>query len=115
MLMSSFGQLVRIKYITVLAFRLACRRSVARRPTKSPGKNLARAFEQRQPKLKATRVRSIDWNRHGIHVYDKITEWFDVISKVLQEATVSAPMENVMQSGKPSESTPWRAPVARIY
>lgn len=31
------------------------------------------------------------------------------------EAIVSAPMENVMQSGEPSESTPWRAPVARMY
>lgn len=33
-------------------------------------------------------MRSIDWKRHDIHIYDKITEWFDVIGKVLQDAAV---------------------------
>jgi hypothetical protein len=88
LLMSSFGQPVCIKYIPVLAFRLACRRSVARTPTKAPGKNWARAFEERQPELKARRMRSIDWKRHAIHIHDKITEWFDVIGKVLQDPAV---------------------------
>ena len=31
------------------------------------------------------------------------------------EADVTAPILNVTQSGEPSQSTPWKAPVARMY
>jgi hypothetical protein len=70
-LMCSFGQPVRIKYIPRLAFSIAQRRTLAR-PNKPPGKNWAQAFEKRHPELKAKRVRSIDWKRHEIYIYDKV-------------------------------------------
>jgi hypothetical protein len=88
LLMSSFGQPVRIKYIPTLAFSIARRRSPASRPNKSPGKNWAQAFGKRHPELRAKRVRSIDWKRLDIHIYDKITEWFEVIRKVLQNPAI---------------------------
>jgi hypothetical protein len=85
-LMSSFGQPIRIKYITSLACNIACRRSGKR--VKPPGKNWARAFEKRHPELTVRRVRSIDWKRHEIHIYDKVTEWFKVISKVIDDPNI---------------------------
>ncbi|KAB2106160.1 hypothetical protein AG0111_0g6188 [Alternaria gaisen] len=88
LLMSSFGQPVRIKYIPTLAFSIARRRSPASRPNKPPGKNWAQAFGKRHPELKSKRVRSIDWRRHEIHTYDKITEWFGVIGEVLQDPAI---------------------------
>lgn len=66
LLMSSFGQPVRIKYIPSLACNIASRRSG--KPVKPSGKNWARAFEKRYPELTARRVRSIDWKRHEIHI-----------------------------------------------
>jgi hypothetical protein len=74
--MSSFGQPVRIKYIPTLAFSIARRQTSANTPNTPPGKNWAQAFEKRHPELKAKRVRSIDWKRHEIYIYDKVTEWF---------------------------------------
>jgi hypothetical protein len=88
LLMSSFGQPVRIKYIASLAFSIVRRRSPATRPKKPPGKNWAQAFGKRHSELKSRRVRSIDWKRHEIHIYDKITEWFNVIGKVLQDPAI---------------------------
>ncbi|KAH8710284.1 hypothetical protein GQ44DRAFT_567162, partial [Phaeosphaeriaceae sp. PMI808] len=73
LLMPSFGQPVRMEYLPTLAFGIARRRSPTRRPNKSPGKNWAQAFGKRHPELKAKGVESIDWKRHGIHIYDKIT------------------------------------------
>ncbi|KAJ4991368.1 transposase [Stagonosporopsis vannaccii] len=84
--MSSFGQPVCIKYIPLLACNIACRRSG--KPVKPPGKNWARAFEKRHPELTARRVRSIDWKRHEIHIYDKVTDWFNVISKVINDPNI---------------------------
>ena len=86
--MSSFGQPVRIKYIPTLAFSIARRRSPTRRLIKPPGKNWAQAFGKRHLELKAKRVRLIDWKRHEIHIYDKVTEWFGVIGKVLQDPAI---------------------------
>jgi hypothetical protein len=80
LLMSSFGQPVRTKYIPTLAYSIARRRSTASKPIKPPGINWPRAFEKRHPELKARRVRSIDWKRHETQIYDKVTEWFKVIS-----------------------------------
>jgi hypothetical protein len=86
--MSSFGQPVCIKYIPTLAYSIARRRSTASKPIKPPGINWPRAFEKRHPELKARRVRSIDWKRHETQIYDKVTEWFTVISKVLQDPAI---------------------------
>jgi hypothetical protein len=88
LLMSTFGQPVRIKYIPTLAFSIARRRSPASRPSKPPDKNWAQAFGKRHPELKAKRVRSIDWRRHEIHIYDKVTEWFEVIGQVLRNPAI---------------------------
>lgn len=89
LLMSSFGQPVRIKYVPMLAFSIARRRSTTtNKPIKPPGKNWARAFEKRHPELKARRVKSIDWKRHENNIYDKTVEWFQIIGKVLQDAAV---------------------------
>ena len=88
LLMSSFGQPVRVKYIPTLAFSIARRRHPASRPDKPPSKNWPKAFEKRQPELKAKRVRSMDWKRHEIHIHDKVTKWFNVIGKVLQDPAI---------------------------
>lgn len=79
LLMSRFGQPVRIKYIPTLAFSIACRRSTTNKPVKPPGKNWARSFEKRHPELRSRRVRSIDWKRHENNIYDKVVEWFEVM------------------------------------
>jgi hypothetical protein len=86
--MSSLGQPVRIKYIPSLAFSVARRRSTPNKPIKPPGKNWARAFEKRQPEVRARRIRSIDWNRHEKFIHNKITEWFEVIDRVLQGPSI---------------------------
>lgn len=88
LLMSSLGHPVGIKFIPSLAFSIARRRSTAIKPIKPPGKNWARAFEKRHTKLKARRVRAIDWKRHESNIYDKIIEWFEVIGKVLQDPAI---------------------------
>lgn len=87
LLMHSFGQPVRIKYIPTLAFSIA-RRRLANRRNKSPGKNWVQAFQKRHPEIISRRVRSIDWRRHDINIYQKVTEWFDVVSKVLNSHAV---------------------------
>jgi hypothetical protein len=88
LLMSSLGQPVRVKYIPTLAFSIARRRSPANRPNKPPGKNWAQAFGRCHPQLKARRVKSIDWERHETHIYDKVMEWFRVISGVLNDPAI---------------------------
>jgi hypothetical protein len=90
LLMSDLGQPVRIKYIPSLAFSVARQRSnvTTDNPIKPPGKNWARAFEKRNPELKARRVRSIDWKRHGNNIYVKITHWFEVIGRVVQDPAI---------------------------
>jgi len=95
LLMSSFGQPVRIKYIPTLAFSIARHRSPVNVLKKPPGKNWARAFEKRHPELRARRVKSMEWRRHETQIYDKVTEWFEVISKVLQDPAIRIRSENV--------------------
>ena len=87
LLMSNLGHPVRIKFIRSLAFSVARRRSTDN-PIKPPGKNWPQAFEKRHPELKARRVKAMDWKRHGGHIYDKVTEWFEVIGKVLQDPAI---------------------------
>ncbi|KAF2832803.1 hypothetical protein CC86DRAFT_244285, partial [Ophiobolus disseminans] len=72
LLMSNLGQPVRIKFVSSLAFSVARRRSTTTKPVKPPGKNWPRAFEKRHPELKARRVRSIDWKRHGNNIHEKV-------------------------------------------
>ncbi|USP82170.1 hypothetical protein yc1106_09444 [Curvularia clavata] len=89
LLMSELGQPVRIKYIPSLAFSLARRRTTTTgKPIKLPGKNWARSFEKRNPRLKGRRVKAIDWKRHERNIYTKVTHWFEVIKGVLQDPRV---------------------------
>ena len=82
-LISNLGHPVRIKFLPSLAFIIARRRATTNQPVKPPGKNWPRAFEKRYPEIKARRVRAIDWKRHENNIYNKITEWFNVIGQVL--------------------------------
>lgn len=91
--MSDLGQPVRIKHIPSLAFSITENRPEKDRPLKPPGKNWAKAFELRHPETRARRVRALDWNRHEKNTYDKITHWFEVIGRVLQDPAILA--ENV--------------------
>ena len=58
LLMSDLGQPVRVKYIPSLAFSIARQRFIVTTddPIKPPNKNWPRAFEKRNPELKARRV-----------------------------------------------------------
>ena len=53
--------------------------------------NWAKALERRRPELIARKNRPLDWNRYNI--YDKVTHWFEVIGKELQNPAILA--ENV--------------------
>jgi hypothetical protein len=100
LLMSSFGHPVQIKYIPLLAFSIARRRSTAIKTTKPPGKNWARAFERCHKELKTRKVRAIDWKHHENNIYPKIAEWFEVIERVLQDlAILSESVYNMDKTG----------------
>lgn len=87
LLISSLRQPVRIKYLRSLAFSIARQRST-NKSVKRPGKNWPQAFEKRHPELQARRVRSIDWKRHSSNIHEKIVEWFNIISHVLQDPSI---------------------------
>jgi hypothetical protein len=87
-LMSDFGNLVRIKFLPLLAFSIARQRSTTNKAIKPPGKNWAQGFQKRHPTLKSRRVRAMDWKRHENNIYDKITHWFEVIGKVVQDPAI---------------------------
>jgi hypothetical protein len=89
--MADFGNPVRIKYLSALAFSIARQRS--NKATKPPGKNWPRGFQNRHPALKSRRVRAMDWKRHENNIYHKIIHWFEVIGKVLQDPAIL--LENV--------------------
>jgi hypothetical protein len=79
--MAKLGQPVRIKYMPSLAFCIASKRST-NRPLKPPGRNWPQPFERRHPELKARRVKALDWDRHPNNIYNKIVEWFEIITEV---------------------------------
>ena len=89
--MKDLGQPVRMKYIASIAFSATRQRPPADRPLKPPGVNWAKALERRRPELIARKARPQDWNRYNI--YDKVTQWFEVIGKELQNPAILA--ENV--------------------
>ena len=84
--MKELGQPVRMKYIASIAFSATRQRPPADKPLKPPGVNWAKAFERRRPELVARKNRPLDWNRYNI--YDKVTHWFAVIGKELQNPAV---------------------------
>lgn len=86
--MRSLGFPIRMKHLPTLAFIIAQRRSMTDRAIKPPGKNWPKAFEKRHPELISRKVKAVDWNRHDSNIYDKITHWFEVIEKELQDADI---------------------------
>jgi hypothetical protein len=91
--MSDLGQPIRMKFIPSIAFSVTRERPKADRPPKLPGKNWAKAFENRHPELQARRVKPLNWDRHEKNIYGKVTHWFEVIGKILQDPAILA--ENV--------------------
>ena len=88
--MSNLSQPVRMKHIPSIAFSAIRWRPTPDRLPKPPGKNWAKALENRHPELKTRRVRALDWNRHENNTYKKITHWFEVIGAVLQDLAILA-------------------------
>jgi hypothetical protein len=60
---------------------------------KPPGKNWAKAFQDRHQEVRARAVKALDWNRHKKNIYNKVTQWFEVVEGVLRDPAVLA--ENV--------------------
>jgi hypothetical protein len=86
--MADLGYPIPIKRLRSLAFSIARRRSAEDIAIKLPGKNWPKAFERRHPELKARKVKAMDWNRHDSNIYGKVTHWFEVIGKVLEDPDV---------------------------
>ena len=86
--MSALGQPVRMKYVPFIAFSATRHRSAQDRPSKPPGKNWTKAFENRHPELKAKRVTALDWSRHKKNTLPKIKHWYEVIKKVIEDPDV---------------------------
>jgi hypothetical protein len=86
-LIADLGNPVRIKCLPALAFSIARQRST-NKAAKPPNKNWAQAFQKRHPALKSRRVRAMAWERHENNIYNKITHWFQVIRKVLEDPAI---------------------------
>jgi hypothetical protein len=91
--MSALGTPVRMKYIPSIAFSVARSRPEPNRPLKPPGKNWAKALENRHPELKAKKVKALNWDRHEKNIFLKMAYWFEVIGKVLEDPDITS--ENV--------------------
>jgi hypothetical protein len=86
--MSNLGTPVRIKYIPSIAFSVTRGRPEPDRPLKPPGKNWAKSLEKRHPRLRARKVRALNWDRHEKNIFPKIEHWFEEIGKVLKRSDV---------------------------
>lgn len=90
---SDLGQPVRVNFIPSIAFSVTRQRPSKDRPLKPPRRNKAKALENRHPVLQARRVSALDWKRHEKNLYGKVTHWFEVIGKILQDPAILA--ENI--------------------
>jgi hypothetical protein len=79
-----------MKYIPSIALLAISNRPIQERPYRPPGKNWAKALENRHPGLKARRVKALDWKRHEKNIYEKIINWFEKIRSVLEDPLVLA-------------------------
>jgi len=71
--MADLGTPVRVKFISFLAFVIACQRSTHNNVAiKPPSKNWPQGFQKRHPALKSRRVRAMDWKRYKNNIYEKI-------------------------------------------
>lgn len=96
--LADLRQPVRIKFLPSLAFYLARHRIESSRPSKPPGKNQAKAFQDRHPEVRARTVKALDQNRHEKNIYNKVTQWFDVVKRVLRNPAILA--ENIYNIDK---------------
>jgi hypothetical protein len=87
--MSNLGTPVRIKYIPSIAFSVTRGRPEPDRPLKPPGKNWAKSLEKRHPRLRARKVRALNWDRHEKNIFPKIEHWFREIGKVLKGSDIT--------------------------
>ena len=82
-----------VKFLPSLAFVVRCHSSStfqipsADDSLQTPGKNWSQGFQKRHPEVAARKLKALDWNRHDLSTYDKITEWFTVIGKELDQPT----------------------------
>ncbi|KAJ5974628.1 hypothetical protein N7481_011838 [Penicillium waksmanii] len=53
-----------------------------------PGKNWPQGFYRRHPRLKARRLRAIDWKRDSRQIEDKVRHWFTIIRRELADPAV---------------------------
>ena len=79
-----------MKFIASIAFSVTRKRPKADRPLKPPGRSWAKALENRHPVLQARRFKPLNWDRHDKNIYTKITHWFEVIGKILQDPAILA-------------------------
>lgn len=86
--MADLGTPVRTKSIPAIAFSATRHRSEEDRSVRPPGPNWAKALENRNPELKARRVKALDWNRHEKNIYEKVEHWFGEIEKVLKDPAI---------------------------
>jgi len=83
----ALGRPILIKSVASIAFSLACRRPLADRPNKPPGKNWPQLFQKCHiDALRANKSGALDWNRFDI--YDKVTDWFEAFGRVLQDPAI---------------------------
>ncbi|KAF2185381.1 hypothetical protein K469DRAFT_576460, partial [Zopfia rhizophila CBS 207.26] len=63
--------------------------STANEAIDPPGKNWPHAFHERHSsELKTKKMKVLDWKRHDINIYDKITHWFEVIGRGLHDPVI---------------------------
>ena len=53
-----------------------------------PGKNWPQALYSRHPELRARRLKPIDWTRSDENIYNKVRQWFELISKQLADPAI---------------------------
>jgi hypothetical protein len=92
--MSNNGFPIPVKFLRSLAVVIARQRSSSSREhvvdesIRPPGKNWPQGFYKRHPILKARRVKALDWNRHDKNIYDKVSHWFEVIGRELDDPVI---------------------------
>jgi hypothetical protein len=91
--MADLGNPVRIKCLPSLAFSIARQRSPTKKVAKPLNKNWAQAFQKCYLALKSRRVRAMAWECYKNNIYNKITHWYEVIGKVLEDLAIL--LENV--------------------
>lgn len=55
---------------------------------KSPGKKWTELFFKRHPEVHPRQRKPLDWKRHDNNIFDKMTQWFEVIGKGLHDPVI---------------------------